>query len=94
MGNKMIDERMAKIVELLKETDRKYVLITASPEGNEVFIDGKGTELLSMFTYGLHYIAQSVIEQSKESPKIEILDETTNLRQIVHLISTGIYEAW
>ena len=92
MENKMIDERMAKIVELLKETDRKCVLITASPEGNEVFIDGKGTELLSMFTYGLHYIAQSVIEQSKESPKIEILNETTNLRQIVHLISTGIYE--
>ena len=94
MENKISDERMAKIVELLQETDRKYVLITTSPEGNEAFIDGKGTELLSMFTYGLHYIAQSVIEQSKNPPEIEILEGTANLKQAVHVITTGIFEAW
>ena len=95
MENKISDERMAKIVELLRETDRKYVLITTSPEGNEAFIDGKGTELLSMFTYGLRYIAQSVIEQSKELPKIVILNEAADLRQAVYVITVGIEsEAW
>lgn len=86
MENK--DERMAKIVELLRETDMRYMLLLSSPESYDCFVNGTGAELLSLLAYGLNCVIKTVGEQEKAPSKHELLGSC------IATISSVILKAW
>ena len=88
MENKTTDERMAKIVELLQEMDRKYMLLFSSPENFDCFVNGTGIEMLSLLAYGLNCVIKTVGEQEKAPSKHELLASS------VATISSIILKAW